>query len=238
MKKVIKVFALFGTFGLLLSSCVIKQPQEKAETPKTITVTGNGNVTVEPDLIYLRFLVKTMDWNVSKAVEKNAVNTNNVLTAIKNAGIPESDISTSDYSITQDNSNNYPGQYTVKNSISVVIRNTEIAGSVIDVAVKQNVGANGITSFKYGVSDKTTALRQARTLAIQDAQDAASLLAGASGCKITGVQSINEYPPMVSQVNDYMMLKNTAASDGTTTPIKEGLVNVSSQVNITFTIEN
>ena len=43
---------------------------------------------------------------------------------------------------------------------------------------------------------------------------------------------------MVSQVNDYMMLKNTAASEGTTTPIKEGLVNVSSQVNITFTIEN
>ena len=81
-------------------------------------------------------------------------------------------------------------------------------------------------------------MRQARTLAIQDAQDAASLLAGASGCKITGVKSINEYTPMVSQVNDYMMLKNTAASEGTSTPIKEGLVNVSSQVNITFTIEN
>ena len=202
MKKVIKIFALFGTFGLLLSSCVIKQPQEKAETPKTITVTGNGNVTVEPDLIYLKFLVKTMDWNVSKAVEKNAVNTNNVLTAIKNTGIPESDISTSDYSITQDNSNNYPGQYTVKNSISVVIRNTEIAGSVIDVAVKQNVGANGITSFKYGVSDKTTALRQARTLAIQDAQDAASLLAGASGCKIGAVVEINNEEITTSTTSD------------------------------------
>ena len=238
MKKVIKNFAVIGGCALLLSSCVIKQPQEKAESPKTITVTGNGSVTVEPDLIYLKFLVKTTDWNVSKAVEKNAVNTNNVLTSITQTGIPESDISTSDYSITQDNSNNYPGQYTVKNSISVVIRNTEIAGSVIDAAVKQNVGANGITSFKYGVSDKTTALRQARTLAIQDAQDAASLLAGASGCKITGVQSINEYTPMVSQVNDYMMLKSTASNESTTTPIKEGLVNISSQVNITFTIEN
>lgn len=238
MKKVIRFFALLGTLALFLSSCVIKQPQEKAETPKTITVTGSGSVTVEPDLIYLKFLVKTTDWNVSKAVEKNAVNTNNVLTAIIQTGIPETDISTSDYSITQDNSNNYPGQYTVRNSISVVIRNTEIAGSVIDVAVKQNIGANGITSFKYGVSDKTTALRQARTLAIQDAQDAASLLAGASGCKITGVQSINEYTPMVSQVNDYMMLKSTTANESAATQIKEGLVNISSQVNITFTIEN
>ena len=73
---------------------------------------------------------------------------------------------------------------------------------------------------------------------LQDAQDAASLLAGASGCKITGVQSINEYTPMVSQVNDYMMLKSSVSNDSPATTIKEGLINVSSQVNITFTIEN
>ena len=230
MKKVIKNFAVIGGCALLLSSCVIKQPQEKAETPKTITVTGNGSVTVEPDLIYLKFLVKTTDWNVSKAVEKNAVNTNNVLTSITQTGIPESDISTSDYYITQDNSNNYPGQYTVKNSISVVIRNTEIAGSVIDAAVKQNVGANGITSFKYGVSDKTTALRQARTLAIQDAQDAASLLAGASGCKISSVQSISEYTP-----NTYA-LRATSSFDSTM--IQEGTISIASEVTITYNLEN
>ncbi len=239
MKKLIKSFIVIGFQAVLLSSCVIKQPQEIVETPKTINVTGHGRVTIEPDLIYIKFLVRTMDWNVSKAVEKNAVNSNNAINAIISVGVPQEDISTSDYSITQDNSNNYPGQYTVRNTISVVIRNLDIAGAVIDAAVKQNTGANGVTSFKYGVSDQTTSLRQARTIAIQDAQDAASLLAGASGCKITGVQSINEYPSRtIQQANDYMLYKTSSAAEGSSTQIKEGTMIISSEVNITYTIEN
>lgn len=239
MKKLIKSFIVIGFQAVLLSSCVIKQQQEIVETPKTINVTGHGSVTIEPDLIYIKFLVRTMDWNVSKAVEKNAVNSNNAINAIISVGVPQEDISTSDYSITQDNSNNYPGQYTVRNTISVVIRNLDIAGAVIDAAVKQNTGANGVTSFKYGVSDQTTSLRQARTIAIQDAQDAASLLAGASGCKITGVQSINEYPSRtIQQANDFMLYKTSSAAEGSSTQIKEGTMIISSEVNITYTIEN
>ena len=231
MKKLIKSFIVIGFQAVLLSSCVIKQPQEIVETPKTINVTGHGSVTIEPDLIYIKFLVRTMDWN--------AVNSNNAINAIISVGVPQEDISTSDYSITQDNSNNYPGQYTVRNTISVVIRNLDIAGAVIDAAVKQNTGANGVTSFKYGVSDQTTSLRQARTIAIQDAQDAASLLAGASGCKITGVQSINEYPSRtIQQANDFMLYKTSSAAEGSSTQIKEGTMIISSEVNITYTIEN
>lgn len=240
MKKSFKSLLLLGFSTVILSSCILKQPQEKAESPKIITVTGRGSVSVEPDLIYLKFLVRTTDWNVSKAVERNATNSNNAITAIINAGISQDDIFTSDYSITQDNSNSYPGQYTVRNTISVTIRNLDIAGLVIDAAVKQNSGANGITSFKYGVSDQSTSLRQARTLAIQDAQDTASLLAGASGCKITGVQSITEYfSRAIQQANAYdLAYKVESAAAGKSTQIKEGTMIVTSEVNITYTIEN
>lgn len=240
MKKFFKSLLVLGCSITVLSSCFIKQPQENAESPKTITVTGRGSVSIEPDLIYLKFLVKTINWNVSKAVEQNAINSNNAMTAIMNQGISQDDIFTSDYSITQDNSNNYPGQYTVRNTISVTIRNLDIAGSVIDAAVKQNYGANGITSFNYGVSDQATSLRQARTAAIQNAQDAASLLAGASGCKITGVQSINEYPSRTMQkFNDYMVYEDAAATaESVSTQIRAGTMIITSEVNITYTIEN
>ena len=40
MKKLIKSFIVIGFQAVLLSSCVIKQPQEIVETPKTINVTG------------------------------------------------------------------------------------------------------------------------------------------------------------------------------------------------------
>lgn len=236
MKKILKSILILSMGMGFFTSCVVRQTTAGVETPRTITVTGSGSVSVKPDLIYLKFLVRTTDWNVTKAVEKNATNTNNVLTALKNTGIADSDISTIDYAITQDNSNNYPGQYTVKNTIAVVIRNIDIAGSVIDAAVKQNTGANGITQFRYAVSDDSSHLRQARTLAIQDAQDAASLLAGASGCKIANVQNINEYNFTSSEsAGNGVML--TAAKDGAT-QIQEGTITINSSVTITYTLEN
>ena len=236
MKKFVKSILILSLRMGMLTSCVIKQPSGETETPKTITVTGHGSVTVKPDLIYLQFLVRTTDWNVQRAVEKNATNTNNVLTGLGTAGVASSDISTFDYEISQDNSNNYPGQYTVKNTIAVVIRNIDTAGAIIDSAVKQNVGANGITEFRYEVSDTSSQLRQARTLAIQDAQDSASLLAGASGCKISAVQNISEYhsTPMRS-VSNAMMMK---AADGIATQLAAGTVTIESNVTITYTLEN
>lgn len=237
MKKFFESILIISMGMGLFTSCVIRQSPNATETPRTISVEGKGSVSVKPDLIYLKFLVRTTDWNVSKAVEKNAVNTNNVLKSLTDAGLASSDISTYDYTITQDNSNNYPGQYTVRNTIAVVIRNIETAGSIIDAAVKINTGANGITEFKYGITDDSSYLRQARTLAIQNAQDAASLLAGASGCKVSSVLSINEYNSSWSGngYNDVVMLKSAAANG---TQIQEGNITITSNVNITYSLEN
>lgn len=237
MNKIIKSIALL-TFGcLLLSSCYINRPVKAEETIRTITVSGTGNVTLSPDVVSLNFLVRTSDWSITRAVEKNAVNTANVFAAIKEAGIAENDISTSDYEITQDNTKDYPGQYTVKNSIAVKIRNTEITGKVIEAAIKMNTGANGLTGYNYSVTDKTGALRQARTLAIQDAQDAASLLAGASGCKISKVLNIREDYTSARDSSE-VMLSRTADTGSVPTTIETGSVTISSNVTITYELEN
>lgn len=230
MNKFCKSILLISLGMGLFSSCVIKQPSDQVQMPRTITVSGRGSVSVKPDLVHLKFLVKTVEWNVARAVERNATNTNNVLTALKEAGVADSDISTFDYSISQDNSNNYPGQYTVRNTIAVVVRNIDTAGAVIDAAVKQNTGANGITEFRYAVSDDASYLRQARTLAIQDAQDAASLIAGASGCKLSSVQSISEFTP-----DSYSF---RAANNFDSTMIQEGSISINSEVTITYNLEN
>ena len=137
MKKLLLGFAL-SIF--MLSSCTVNKP---AEQVRTITVSGQGSVTVEPDYVFLKFLVRTSEWNVSRAVERNAQNSNNVINAIKEVGIDENDISTADYRISQDNTKDYPGLYTVYNYISVIVRNVDLAGKIVDVAVKDKVGANG-----------------------------------------------------------------------------------------------
>ncbi|WP_027727347.1 SIMPL domain-containing protein [Treponema sp. C6A8] len=230
MKKI--VLAAASVLALSLTSCTINKP---AEAPRVITVSGSGTVSVSPDLVSVKFIVRSSGWNVSQTVERNAINTNNAIAAIKAAGLADDDIFTSDYKITQDNSQAYPGQYTVRNTISVIIRNPELTGKVIDAAVKQNVGANGVTDFEYMVSDRSTALRQARTLAIKDAQDAANLLAGASGCKVGNVLEISENYTSTSR-NDGVMLAKAANSMAETT-IEPGKLDITSNVTIKYTIE-
>lgn len=234
MKKIIKMSLILLTV-LGFSSCTVKQ--QTPEPVRTITVSGTGTVSVDPDVVSLTFLVKTTEWNVSFAAEKNAANTANVIEALKTAGVSSNDISTYDYRITQDNSNAYAGKYTITNSINVLVRNINDTGKIIDAAVKNNTGANGIIDFEYLVSDKTSALRQARTLAVQNAQDAASLLAGASGCKIGEVMEIKEGYTSSSR-NVPMLKASYMAFDSVETPIEAGTVDISSNITITYTLIN
>ena len=230
MKKI--VLAVSAVLALSFASCTINKP---AETQRYITVSGSGTVSVSPDLVSIKFIVRNSGWNVSQTAERNAINTNNAIAAIKAAGVADDDIFTSDYKITQDNSQVYPGQYTVRNTISVIVRNPDLTGKVIDSAVKQNTGANGVTDFEYMVSDRSTALRQARTMAIKDAQDAANLLAGASGCKVGNVLEISENYTSTSR-NDGVVLAKAVKSNADIT-IEPGKLDITSNVTIKYTIE-
>ncbi len=239
MKNLVKSILVIGLGSALLSSCVLGRPSKEEAPVRSITVSGSGSVSVKPDMVSLKFIVKSTGWNCPQTAERNAINTSNTIAAIKEAGIPESDISTFDYSITQDNSHAYAGEYTVRNTIAVIIRNIDLTGKVIDAAVKNNTGANGITSFEYLVSDKATALREARTLAIKNAQDAASLLAGASGCKVNGVIEIREDYTSTGRGND-MLYKAVSmdASGNTPTPIVEGNITITSNVTVKYELTN
>ena len=239
MKNLAKSILIIGLGSALFSSCFLGRPAKEEAPVRSITVSGSGSVSVKPDMVSMKFIVRNTGWNCPQTAERNAINTTNTINAIKEAGIPESDISTYDYSITQDNSHSYAGEYTIRNTIAVIIRNIDLTGKVIDAAVKNNTGANGITSFEYLVSDKATALREARTLAIKNAQDAASLLAGASGCKINGVIEIHEDYTSAGRSND-MLYKAVSmnASGSTPTPIIEGNITITSNVTVKYELTN
>jgi len=218
---------------ILSSSCTVNKPEEKV---RTITVTGTGIVSLPADQLTVRFLIRTSEWNVNYARDKNAETTTKVITKLKETGILDSDITTVDYRISQDNSNSYPGKYTIVNYVQVLIRDLNNAGTVIDTAVAN--GANGLTSFSYSATENPNSLREARTLAVQNAQDAASLIAGASGCKIDQVLDIQEgyNPSSYSRSSNSAMLK--AIGNSYTTPIESGNVEITSTVTITFSLAN
>ena len=233
MFKKISTLIIAAGVVLFASSCTVNKPEEKV---RTITVSGTGIVTLPADQLTVRFLVRTNEWNVNLARDKNAEITTKVIDKIKESGVLEGDITTVDYRISQDNSNSYPGKYTVVNYVQVLIRDLSNAGNVIDNAVAN--GANGLTSFSYSATENPNSLREARTLAVQNAQDAAALIAGASGCKVADVLDIQEgyNPSSYTRASNSAMLK--AVGNSYTTPIEAGNVEITSTVTITFSLAN
>ena len=233
LKKISSILIIAGVL-ILASSCTVNKPEEKV---RTITVSGTGVVTLPADQLTVRFLVRTSEWNVNLARDKNAEATTKVIAKIKEAGVLDGDVTTVDYRISQDNSNSYPGKYTVVNYVQVLIRDINNAGNIIDNAVAN--GANGLTSFSYSATENPNSVREARTLAVQNAQDAAALIAGASGYKIAEVLDIQEgYNSSAYSRNTNGSAKILMADSGYSTPIEAGTVSVSSTVTITFSLAN
>lgn len=240
LKKLFKSLLILSV--IVFASCTVNKP---AEPVRTITVSGSGSVSVMPDQISLIYSIKTQSWWIETAVANNANATTNVIAALKQCGLDETDICTYDYSISQTKSNSngteiLNGNYTVSNTISVIIHDISNAGTIIDT-VANKIGRNstilGLSSFEYKVSDTSSAMRQARTLAIQNAQDAASLLAGVSGCKVEAVKDIKEtYTSTSSRL--VALRKDKVYSDSNTTPISDGTVTVTSNVTVTYTLAN
>ena len=129
-------------------------------------------------------------------------------------------------------------KFGIKYSVNIASahRTAEFVKQCVDNAVAN--GANGLTSFTYSATENPNSLREARTLAVQNAQDAAALIAGASGCKVADVLDIQEgyNPSSYSRSTSGAMLKSVGNSY--TTPIEAGNVEITSTVTITFSLAN
>ena len=232
MKKLVKILGAVLALSLC-TSCTINKTVEK----RTITVSGTGSVKVTPDTACVDFEVNTSSWIAKQAVADNATIMNRVIEAIKTVGISEENIKTQDYSIGQEhswqNGKKINGKYVVSNSISITVTNTDLLGQLIDDAVK--AGANGVKSLTFKLADNSSALRQARTAAVKQAQDTAALLAGASGCKLGQAIKIVESNARNPEMAMYNMIADEAAK--TVTSIQTGKLDICASVTITFELQ-
>ncbi len=189
-KNIITILAA----GLLLSSCSIQQDNY---SKRTVSVSGTGSVTVEADTATIILSVITKGKDVAETSAENALKMTAVQEAVKAKGIQKECISTQNYSVFQESHyDNKSGKqvyddYRVTNQIKILVKKIGMTGEIIDLALKS--GANQLSSLTYGVTDTEIAKKQARSLAISQAQESANLLAGASGAKLGKVLSISEH---------------------------------------------
>jgi hypothetical protein len=164
--------------------------------PRTITVVGEGKVSIKPDVARAAIGVEVVEPTVKAASAANKELIEAVLAALKEQGIAEKDIQTSGFSIFAERfgpMGPLPAdevQYRVSNNVSVKIRALDSIGAILDAAVE--AGANNIYGVDFSLDDPNAVESSAREKAVADAKAKAEELALLTGLKVGNVVSISE----------------------------------------------
>ncbi len=205
---------------------------------RTITVSGEGKVTVKPDMATVTMGAQATDLRAGEALRIVNEKTAALIAALKSAGVAEDDIATSGLNVwpNYDNSSRVSG-FTASNSVTVKIKALDKAGSIIDsaaTAAGDNVTISGIA---FGVQDQEAVLGQARTAAIANAQKRAGEFAAAAGVKVGEVIQITEVGLSMPQplVLERQAMDSTAGA-AASVPVQAGTQDLTVNVTVQFLI--
>ncbi len=170
------------------------------DSQRTVSVTGVGRVAAAADLLVLNLAVETQAVTASDALAENNKHAAVVLSALKDHGIQERDIQTTQLGIDpvlarQDPNDTQPPKivgYRVRNGLSAKLRDVPAAGAVIDAVVHAGGDAIRIEGISFSFADSAHLLAEARKRAIADARARAQQLAGGLGVGLGNVISISE----------------------------------------------
>src|ERR1700709_1040403 len=167
------------------AGAVLSAPALAQVTPiATISVTGEAQLSVPPDLAQIDGGVTTEAKTAREASEANNAAMGRVLLALKGTGIDEKDFQTSRLSLQPQYAPNRSGPnavvgYQASNRVTIGLRDgTRVAG-MIDILVA--AGANNIGGINFMVSAASKLLDDAREQAIADARRKAEIYAKAAG---------------------------------------------------------
>ena len=240
MKKTRRFIFILGVLLLWLCSCTDSGVLTEGHDPEKaiITVTGTGQVDVEPDLGTINIGVRSQGDTVIEAISINNGQSNAIQTALEEQGVEIEDIQTSNFNVYQQSDYDYQGNpistyYSVENTVYVTVRQLKNMGNVLDAVARS--GANNIYGVNFDVQDKSTAQTAARELAVQSAQAQAQELAQAAGVELGGMISIISSPTSTTPFYGYGMGGGGGMAESV--PISTGQIPINAQVEITYEIK-
>jgi uncharacterized protein len=210
-----------AAFGLAL---IATPAFAQAPTPPMITVSGEGTVSVPPDMALVDGGVTTEAKTAREASEANNSAMGKVLLALKNADIDDKDLQTSRLSLipqyAQQNRSS-PGPnvingYRATNRVTIRLRDVKKVAATIDTLTSS--GANEVGGINFVVTKASELLDEARTQAMTDARRKAELYAKAAGVTLGAPISISEDSGSAPAP---MMLRK-AAADFASAPVSQG----------------
>ena len=198
-----------------------------------LKVFGKGSINVKPDAAEVGIGVITENIQLEAAQEENAKITTQVINSIKAIGVLPKYIQTHNYNIRPtydyiEGKQVFRG-YEVSNNLKILIRNIDLVGEIIDIAVKN--GANTVSGVSLIVSDKTKYYYEALRLAVVDSQKKASVMANELNVNlnIIPIQIIEQDKGNISPITGI-----TFKYESGTTPIEAGENKITADIEAIF----
>lgn len=220
-----------------------------AAPPRTVTVLGQGRVSVQPDTAVIQIGISIQQPTLDQTLDEANSTMEAIITALADQGIAGEDIQTTNFNVyaVRDYSKESGGMlppvvgYNVSNQVSVKIRDlewesgmpSEKIGEVIGAAVE--AGANEIYGIGFSVEDKRAVESQARALAVENAGERAAELARSAGKRIGEVIAMSEGVTYQS-IPYYPAAEGAQGAGGA--PIMGGSIEVLVEVTVTYELSS
>ena len=177
--------------------CLLACAPALAATPQsTVTVSGSGTISRDPDRAMLSVSIVTNDSVASTATSANNRLYNALVDRMRGAGIAAAAIKTTSYDLNfvpkpPPGDNYKPPQtgYIVTRGIAITIDNLSNVGGVIDAAVA--AGVTQVNGVSYGLRDERGAHSAALANAVEDAAAQAAAIAQAAHMHLGAIRRIS-----------------------------------------------
>ena len=219
-----------------------------------IWVTGEGKITMEPDLAVLELGVEAISLPLSDANATAATAMDAIMMALIANGVEEKDIRTHSFNIRPryewveevDDDGRRSGReelvgYRVRNNVTAKIRDLDAVGALIDEAISAGGDATRFDSLNFTVEDTSPLMEDLRETAVMDAIEKAQAIADTAGVTLGSLAYITD--SRVSGGGGSVFLESASALRAApapaapTTSISAGELEISLVVHAAFAIE-
>lgn len=227
-----------AAIAIALPLCLATAALAEEAPRRTITLSGSGETTAAPDLAHVTTGVLVEARTAREALSDNNRAMAAVIAGLKEAGIAEKDIRTSNFNVGP--RYHYPKDkppvitgYQVSNTVTVTVRDLKTIGETLDRIV--TLGSNTINGISFSIDDPEALEDEARKRAIADARRKAELYAAAGGFSLGRIVSLTEVSRSGRPPVAMMRAAKLEAADAV--PVQGGEQAVSIEVNVTWEIE-
>lgn len=233
--------ALAPVLALVFAGQALAAPVGQACGPmqglSRLTVTGEGQSRIAPDLATVQLGVTTQADSAAEAMRQNSDQQAAVIAALREAGLAEADIQTSGLNLSplmQYGEGVAPSVtgYQATNLVSIRVAELAQLGEVLDAIVE--AGANEIQGIAFTREDGAEPLDAARRDAVEDARRKAEVLAGAAGLSLGPVLTLRDLAQ--NGGGPRPMMRMEAAMADSSVPVQPGELSMTAQVEIEYAL--